>query len=356
MMCVKCNDSLKIIGIKMLDRTQKNDQLTQAFAFLSTTITNKSKQNMFDDHRVLETVLPYLLNEIYGYNLIDLNTVKINHPAIDLGDTSSRTAVQISSDGSKDKMVKTIETLERHGLNSLYNHIIFLIISNFPTQSFQRKDYIISILNLGDIAKAITNLTPEKFDRIYEYCEKNFSSYFSNSVINMFKQTNIPSVDPDERIINFMKLNGFISPYDDIPEEDVRKALILAKERLSSLTEEQRWFIAAIMDWSIQTTQITLDSTMGCIAPYGAMHARINKDNEDHFNKIRDSLIAIDLISNEEFGTWRYSDPHYWLSMKFDDIVFDFDILTGIAKFLKQDYDRNKLEKIIVKCEFSLIN
>lgn len=54
----------------MLDRTQKNDRLTQAFAVLSTTITNKSKQNMFDDHRVIENVLPYLLNEVYGYNLI----------------------------------------------------------------------------------------------------------------------------------------------------------------------------------------------------------------------------------------------------------------------------------------------
>lgn len=253
-------------------------------------------------------------------------------------------------------MLKTIETLERHGLNSLYNHIIFLIISNFQTQSFQRKGYTISILNLGDIAKAITNLTPENFDRIYAYCEKNFSSYFQSSFINMFEQTMIPSVDPDERIINFMKSNGFIPPYDDISEKNVRRTLILAKVRLSSLTEGQRWFIANIMDWSIQTTQITLDSTMGCIAPYGAMHARVNIFNKDDFNTIRDSLIDIDLISDEEFGTWRYSAPHYWLSMKFDEVVFDFDILTGIAEFLKQDYDRNKLEKIIVKCDFSLIN
>ena len=340
----------------MLDRTQKNDRLTQAFAVLSTTITDKSKQNMFDDHRVMETVLAYLLNELYGYNLIDLNTVKSNHPAVDLGDISSHTAVQISSDGSKHKMLKTIKTLERKGLSSSYNHIIFLIISNDPKLTFQREGYTISIKNLGDIAKAITNLTPEKFDRIYAYCEKNFSSYFPNSVINMFEQTRIPTVDPDERIINFMKSNDFIPQYDEISEENVRKALILAKEYLSSLTEGQRWFIAGILDWSIQTTQITLDSTMGCIAPYGAMQTRVNKFNKDDFNAIRDSLIDIDLISDEEFGTWRYNAPHYWLSMKFDEVVFDFDILTGVAKFLKQDHSRNKLEKIIVKCDFSLIN
>lgn len=57
----------------MLTRTEQNDRLTIALSNLSTAITNKSKQSMLDDNRVIETILTSLLNELYGLNLVDLN-------------------------------------------------------------------------------------------------------------------------------------------------------------------------------------------------------------------------------------------------------------------------------------------
>lgn len=68
-----CQQVKKHFGKAMLDRTKKIDMLTTAFSVLSTTITNKSKQNMLDDNRALEPVLADLLNMLYGFNFVDLN-------------------------------------------------------------------------------------------------------------------------------------------------------------------------------------------------------------------------------------------------------------------------------------------
>ncbi|MCV4303731.1 SMEK domain-containing protein [Escherichia coli] len=87
----------------MPERKKKNEQLTKALATLSTNISFSSQQTMFDLNKVMETVLPTLLNQLYNYALMELNTIKHNYLAIDLGDTYKQLAVQITSDGSKAK-------------------------------------------------------------------------------------------------------------------------------------------------------------------------------------------------------------------------------------------------------------
>lgn len=226
----------------MLDRTRKNDLLTTALSVLSTTITNKSKQGMFDDNRVLETILPTLLNEVYGYSLRDLNVEKHNYPAIDLGDLFKGKAVQITANGSKSKMVDTLDKLEKHKLNQDYKDITFLIISNDPKPTFQRQSYTIRIWNLGDIARDICNLPPDKFENIYHFCENHFRSYFPNNNQSFFQPTVQPSKDPSLKISNFMKCSGFEEPYET-QMDIVRKGLILLKERLSTFNDDQRWFL-----------------------------------------------------------------------------------------------------------------
>ncbi|EQC3612617.1 TPA: SMEK domain-containing protein [Escherichia coli] len=53
--------------------------------------------------RLSVAIHPTLLNQLYNYALMELNTIKHNYLAIDLGDTYKQLAVQITSDGSKAK-------------------------------------------------------------------------------------------------------------------------------------------------------------------------------------------------------------------------------------------------------------
>ena len=114
----------------MLATADKKTDLAFRFATLSAYVSLNSSLSLFDIHRNMETFFVTLLNMLYGWNLVDLNIEKANHPAIDLGDIDKGLAVQVTADGSTAKMNETKSKLEKHGLNETYKKIIFVIISD----------------------------------------------------------------------------------------------------------------------------------------------------------------------------------------------------------------------------------
>lgn len=349
--CYITNNLKLCIENIMLDRTQKNDQLTTALSVLSTTITNKSKQSMLDDNRVLETILPTLLNTLYGYSLVDLNIEKYNHPAIDLGDYFKGKAIQITADGSKSKMVDTITMLEKHNLHIQYKDITFLIISNSPKQSFERKGYVISVIDLGDIARDICSLPSDRFDAIYYFCENELRNYFPNNNQSFFQPTFVPSNDPNLDISNFMNCSGFQQSYD-VSIDDMRNGLISLKEMLSGLNDDQRWFLFRIMDWSIKFNQNDIYEC--CIAPYHYMVSGLSYQNSFAFKSTAKSLESMNIAYYEDEPTWKFDFPHFGIHFSYQ--VEDYNFFSGICMFLSDNYHSDKLSKIIVNCDFSDID
>ena len=61
------------------------------------TIKSHNVAGFFDKNKLAEGVALKLLNEIYGYNLENLNYEKNNYPGIDLGDKINKIGFQIST-------------------------------------------------------------------------------------------------------------------------------------------------------------------------------------------------------------------------------------------------------------------
>lgn len=342
---------------KMLDRTQKNDQLTTALTILSVQITNKGKQGMLDDNRVIEIILPKLLNDLYGYQLKDLNAVKYNHPAIDLGDPILGKAFQITSDGSKSKMVETIEMLEKHKLNDTYTDITFLIISNSPRQSFQKKGYTVSVKDLGDIAKDICLLPSEKFNEIFDYCKENFGDLFLNKIVKLTKPKSILAKDPNSNISKFLECNGFAPPFgDDFTALDMRNGLVALKEQLSQLNENQRWFIVKVLKYTLYFGTDPLNEF--CIAPY---HHIVDDTSDGLRDIVKHTFKSLECIKMANFDdeAWNFDFPYFSVRY-FNDVVEDYNFFSGICTFIKKEFKSDqmsdRLSKIIMDCDFSDIN
>ncbi|MCT9374826.1 SMEK domain-containing protein [Acinetobacter baumannii] len=335
----------------MLTRNEQNDRLTIALSNLSTAITNKSKQSMLDDNRVIETILTSLLNELYGLNLVDLNRYRYNHPAIDLGDYFKGKAFQITADGSHSKMVETIAMLEKHELDKTFKDITFLIISNSPKQSFQRKGYIIKIMDLGDIARDICHQPQEIFDRLNHFCENQFRSYFPNNNQSIFQPVIQPSNDPCLDISNFMFRNGYNEPYD-IPMDTVRNGLIALKNILTTLNDDQRWYIYKIMNYAIQ--QVPDRWFEYCIAPYSYMAAGLRYDQTYAFQTTAKSIDDMNLGYYECEGSHKFNFPFF--ALFFSANLDDFNFFGAICRFLAQNYNQQDLVNIVVNCDFSNIN
>ncbi|HGV3493852.1 TPA: SMEK domain-containing protein [Klebsiella quasipneumoniae subsp. quasipneumoniae] len=336
----------------MLERQQQNQRLTQALAVLSTHISYNSQQSMLDINRVMEVILPTLLNQIYGLMLIDLNVIKHNHPAIDLGDSVKRISIQITADGSKSKMVDTLDKFIAHNLNIQYDTIWFLIISNDVKCSFTRQGFDLKVINLSDIAKYICALPQPQFETIYAFCEQQFRTYFSDNNVSVLAPVISPSQDPCPTIDNFMIANGIDvhDGYTTATVADIRNDLIDLKTKLSGLNDDQRWFIYQVMNWSM----LHDDRPEYCAVPCSVIVSGKDMQGIRILHNTIDSLSSLRLAGFTE-ESWKYDSNIYWVNFQTKNFE-EFDYFSGITEFLKKTSNTGLLKRVVVDCDFSVIN
>lgn len=78
--------------------------IERRLCWLSVRIQFRASQNILDLNLLAEDFYRVLLNLIYGLNLVNLNAIQKNAPAIDLIDTNAKIVVQVSSTASKQKI------------------------------------------------------------------------------------------------------------------------------------------------------------------------------------------------------------------------------------------------------------
>ena len=76
-----------------------------------------------------------LLNTAFGYDLKNMNRIRDNFPAIDLGDSDEGLAVQVTSTGDAAKVRKTLDRFYDHGLDKDYDRLIVLIAGKAECKS-----------------------------------------------------------------------------------------------------------------------------------------------------------------------------------------------------------------------------
>ena len=140
-----------------------------------------------DINCVSENVLIQLFSEIYGHT--DLKNLNIsegsNFPAIDLGDKKTKTAYQITSTPSSQKVKRTLEKFVNHKLYKEYNRLVIYILTEKKSRYQSRKfDEIINgkftfdkkndILDYSDLLKEISGFPLEKTLRVERILEQHF--------------------------------------------------------------------------------------------------------------------------------------------------------------------------------------
>ena len=121
--------------------------------------------DFFDINRVSEDLALKLLNETYGYHLVNLNYTKANYPGIDLGDKINQIGFQITSRRDSEKFKESLEKFSK-GSHEIYsNGIRFLILSIVDkrpklskkkyTKIYPDFDPVNHILTINDLIKDI---------------------------------------------------------------------------------------------------------------------------------------------------------------------------------------------------------
>lgn len=142
----------------------------------------KTSANLNDINTLLETSFKEILNIIFDYNLVNLNSDYL-YPAIDLGDVENRISFQITSTNDSSKISKTIKKFRENELDKDYDKLRFLIIDekkayrpkvSLDTEYFSLKNDVISVFEL---TKYIKDLNIEKKEQIIKILDNTIGNY-----------------------------------------------------------------------------------------------------------------------------------------------------------------------------------
>ncbi|MBN8141301.1 SMEK domain-containing protein [Vibrio vulnificus] len=148
---------------------------------------------LFDINILAEDFLVPILSVVFDCpDLKNQNHVQMNFPAVDLGCNKSRISIQVTSDPSAPKIIKTIKKFREHELNKLFDTLYIYVISEKQKAyrssaleseiktcpvDFNTRD---NILDYRSLAERLSTLSSEKLDIIRNHLESEFDKVDSN--------------------------------------------------------------------------------------------------------------------------------------------------------------------------------
>ena len=123
-----------------------------------------------------------LLNTAFGWKLKNQNELKMDFPAIDLGDPENRICVQVTSTTERSKVQRTLYKFFGNGLNEQYSRLIVLIIGEKPDyrSGFQVEegfafDPKADIWDLAVLNEKLNALEVDVLEQVSQYLDKQLN-------------------------------------------------------------------------------------------------------------------------------------------------------------------------------------
>lgn len=117
----------------MLKKEMLIKAITRKIIILKDYIKNTNDIGLTDANKIIQSIIAHLLNELDGSKFTDLDNIKSNHPAIDLGDIQAGIGIQVSSSIDSEKINGTISKMLKYDLFKSYPKLKF-----FNTREKQR--------------------------------------------------------------------------------------------------------------------------------------------------------------------------------------------------------------------------
>lgn len=156
------------------------DYIEQRLAWLSVRITSRGSLNMYDINIHCEDFYMRLLNLLYGWNLVNANSIQQNIPAVDLIYTSEQIIVQVSSTNTTAKIQSSLNKLDAKysGYNYKFVSIAkstdklkehnFLLPNNFNITFEPSND----IYDIASLLNKIKSLSAAEMKRMYDFIKQ----------------------------------------------------------------------------------------------------------------------------------------------------------------------------------------
>lgn len=158
------------------------DKIEKRLNNLACRINARGKINLLDLNTHSEAFFQHFLKKLYGWDVTNANSTKVNTEAIDLIDHKNKIVVQISATNSKQKIEKSLSK----DLIKKYNNYTFKFVSiskdcdNLKKHNFKNPHNIIfspkdDIIDKNSILTFIKNMDIDKLESVAVFIEKELA-------------------------------------------------------------------------------------------------------------------------------------------------------------------------------------
>ncbi|MDH8676965.1 SMEK domain-containing protein [Fusibacter bizertensis] len=311
----------------MLEHEKIDKKLSKYFSIIKEYIKTENKAGNFDINNYSENFFKEILNKIYKLDLVNLNEIKVNFPAIDLGDLDEGVCFQVTSDNSRDKIITTLSKYEEKELYKKYPDLIILILGAKKSyKELEQKDKYqfdikSNVIDIEDVILAAKKLKLKKKSEMLHFIEENIS--LKTGEPNLFERIIEEEVKLPRTFSKYMK---FVKNLDDDEYKETFKSYRKLFEEIGNLDIDTRAVLHAIYykrNKKITDKERTIIFDRNVIYPY----LRISK--EYLYEKL---TVLFDLDWYEPKGE-RYEqyDSIGWEPDDFD-VLYDFFIFCDYLK------------------------
>jgi hypothetical protein len=199
-------------------RTEALTEIADSLGAIKSSCEHRGLLHLFDNNTVAQHFFCRLLNAVYGLELVVLDNLEDNFPAVDLGDTKKRIAYQVTTQKVSEKVTSTLEKFKKHRLYEKFDVLKILVVGDrqqtygaveIPSDlTFSTTD---DILDVADLLKHINTLDTVRLEAVQIILVEEFTSPLKRSPATTVCATD-PQATNAEPASNIAKARASISP------------------------------------------------------------------------------------------------------------------------------------------------
>lgn len=329
-----------------LEKGRLYQNVVMKLSVLRFMVRSMSKRGKTDINRECEPFFAEVLNYVYGYDLKNANFDKLNTAAIDLVDKSRGLCVQVTSTTDSGKIKNTIKTFIKNKLFEKYTELRFLILgekknytTTFDTQGHFDFDHEEHVMDIDDLLDKAESLGLDKMKQLSDFVDRELPSVSRalepDSILAGAERNDGNPPATAIRVLSETAAN----PTDADAVKDY-KSLIKLHGALTSLSRKQREVILYMLKNATERhferltmSEMTLRQKLG-----------FTKDQMFEYYAALEAAGIMD-VDNEN-----YSHPQFTLSWRLSGSHSD------AFEFFKDNLNEKEVERVVVDCDFTVLD
>ncbi len=156
-------------------------------------VESDARKGFYDIPKACEDLFMEIFNIVYaqnGWKFQNMNNIKANYPAIDLGDVKNKIGIQITCQSNSTKIQDTLDVFESSLMNlpQIFSHLFIFLLTRKPNYtkkfSFPKSGMKYNkkhILSIDDFIDSLDSLDISVLEKLCVYIKKNIQLGFDSA-------------------------------------------------------------------------------------------------------------------------------------------------------------------------------